>query len=103
VRRPTIKIEKETIQEYDTQIILDAYLGKNKVDIFDIEMLIWHYYQRTLKLYEYKTVANTNQNNSLITNEVKIIILFLNNVLYSLREMNYKKNIIRNICRQSSI
>jgi hypothetical protein len=35
VRRPTIKIEKETIQEYDTQIILDAYLGKNKVDIFD--------------------------------------------------------------------
>jgi hypothetical protein len=30
-----------------------------------------------IKLYEYKTVANSNQNNSLITNEVKIIILFL--------------------------
>ena len=46
------------------------------------------------ELYEYeKQVIRSNPNNSLITNEVKKNYYFIskNNILYLVRELNYKK------------
>lgn len=90
----TIKIEKETIEEYRYLNNVYRYLEKNKVDIFDNRnAYLKLIFNGNIKLYEYeKLVANTNQNNSLITNEVKnYYFISKNNVLYLLREINYKK------------
>jgi hypothetical protein len=90
----TIKIEKETIEEYRYLNNVYRYLEKNKVDIFDNRnAYLKLIFNGNIKLYEYeKLVANTNQNNSLITNEVKnYYFISKNNVLDLLREINYKK------------
>lgn len=92
----TIKIEKETIEEYRNLNNVYRYLEKNKVDIFDNRnAYLKLIFNGNIKLYEYeKLVANTNQNNSLITNEVKnYYFISKNNVLYLLREINYKKTL----------
>jgi hypothetical protein len=92
----TIKIEKETIEEYRYLNNVYRYLEKNKVDIFDNRnAYLKLIFNGNIKLYEYeKLVANTNQNNSLITNEVKIYyFISKSNVLYLLREINYKKTL----------
>jgi hypothetical protein len=92
----TIKIEKETIEEYRYLNNVYRYLEKNKIDIFDNRnAYLKLIFNGNIKLYEYeKLVANTNQNNSLITNEVKnYYFISKNNVLYLLREINYKKTL----------
>jgi hypothetical protein len=68
----TIK-KKKLYKNIDTQIIFIDILKKNKVDIFDNRnAYLKLIFNGNIKLYEYKKlVANTNQNNGLITNEVK--------------------------------